>query len=140
MVYRVLDPKNNDNSICWMTAAEFKQLKDKAQWRDRFAVWRKWNANGEYVTYTVPPGKGLPVWRGTTASQPFKDEKGNIIAANDKGDAFWLQGGAEQLVINPADLQRAHLAKRKATGWGYGEGDVNVSLVGVPILKTNWRE
>lgn len=139
-IYRVLDPKSNDNSICWMTQAEFKALKSKADWRDRFAVWRNWNANGEVVSYTVPPGKGLPVWRGTTASQPFKDGNGNIVKANDKGDAFWLQGGAEQLVVNPADLKRAHLAQRKPTGWGYDEGDIDVSLVGVPVLKTNWRE
>ena len=139
-IYRVLDPKSNDNSICWMTQAEYKALKNKADWRDRFAVWRNWNANGEVVTYTVPPGKGLPVWRGTTASQPFKDAKKQVVKANDEGDAFWLQGGAEQLVVNPADLQKVHLGKREPTYWGYGEGDIDVSLVGVPVLKTNWKE
>lgn len=139
VIYRVLDPKSNDNSICWMTKDEFKQLKNKADWRDRFAVWKNWNSNGEVVTYTVPPGPGLPVWRGKTASQPLTDSGGNIVKANAQGDGFWLQGGAEQLVVNPADLQRAQLGKREFTGWGYDEGDVDVSLVGVPILQTNWR-
>lgn len=139
VIHRVLDPKSNDNSICWMTQKEFKQLKSKADWRDRFAVWKNWNSNGEVVTYTVPPGPGLPVWRGKTASQQLTDSSGNIVKANDKGEGFWLQGGAEQLVVNPADLQRDHLGKREFTGWGYDESDVDVSLVGVPILQTNWR-
>jgi hypothetical protein len=133
-------PKSNDNSICWMTEAEYKLLRSKAHWRDRFAVWGNWNANGEAVSYVVPPGKGLPVWRGATASQPLRDDKGSIVQANSQGQAFWLEGGAEQLVVNPADLQRSGLRPRDYTGWGYGEGDIDVSLVGVPILQTNWRE
>jgi hypothetical protein len=44
-----------------MSKAEFDQLQSKSVWRKRFAVWMHWNANGEYSTYTVPPGKGLPV-------------------------------------------------------------------------------
>jgi hypothetical protein len=103
-------------------------------------VWGNWNANGEAVSYVVPPGKGLPVWRGATASQLLRDDKGNIVQANSQGQAFWLEGGAEQLVVNPADLQRSGLRPRDYTGWGYGEGDIDVSLVGVPILQTNWRE
>lgn len=140
VLYRVLDPKSNDNSICWMTKAEFDKLRSKDQWRQRFAVWRHWNHNGEYVTYTVPPGEGLKVWRGTTASQPMKDKAGSIVKANQQGDGFWLEGGAEQIVVNPADLQRAHLGPRQYTGWGYDEGDIQVSLVGVPILQHNWYE
>lgn len=140
VLYRVLDPKSNDNSICWMTKAEFDKLHNKAEWRDRFAVWRHWNHNGEVVTYTVPPGEGLHVWRGPAASQPLKDNAGNLVQANEKGDGFWLQGGAEQIVVNPADLQRAHLGQRQFTGWGYDEGNIEVSLVGVPILQANWYE
>ncbi len=140
VLYRVLDPMSNDNSICWMTKAEFDSLHNKAAWREKFAVWRHWNHNGEYVTYTVPPGDGLRVWRGKTASQPLKDGSGNMINANDKGDGFWLQGGAEQIVVNPADLQRAQLGQRQFTGWGYDEGNIEVNLVGVPILQTNWYE
>lgn len=138
VIYRVLDPGSYDNSICWMTKTEFDQLRNKAQWRDRFAVWRYWNHNGEVVTYTVPPGKGLPVWRGTTASQQLRDRAG--IQANEKGDGFWLQGGHEQLVVNPADMPRTYYGKREFTGWGYDEGNIEVNLVGVPILQHNWFE
>lgn len=139
VLYRVLDPKSADNSICWMSKTEFDQLRSKAAWRDRFAVWRHWNHNGEYVTYTVPPGPGLPVWRGPTASQQLTDRAGRVIKADDKDNGFWLKGGAEQIVVNPADLQRAHLGKRQFTGWGYDEGEIDVNLVGVPVLQTNWR-
>jgi hypothetical protein len=59
-IYRVLDPKSNDKSICWMAEAEYKLLWSKAHWRDRFAVWGNWNANGEAVSYVVPPGQGCP--------------------------------------------------------------------------------
>lgn len=53
---------------------------------------------------------------------------------------FWLDGGAEQIVANPADLKREHLGPRQFTGWGYDEGDIQVSLVGVPVLLHNWHE
>ena len=140
VLYRVLDPRSADNSMCWMTKAEFDQLRNKPQWRDRFAVWRYWNHNGEVVTYTVPPGKGLPVWRGHTASQALQDDAGNMIKVNDQGDGFWLEGGAEQIVVNPAHLRREQLGSRQLTGWGYDEGDIEVNLVGVPILQHNWFE
>jgi len=139
-IYRLLDPKSNDNSICWLTAKEFYLLRSKADWYDRLAVWKNWNGNGEYLSYTVPPGKGLPVWRGTTASQPFKDANNQVVKANAQGDAFWVAGGAEQLVVNPADLQRASASARKPTNWLYGEGDIDANLIGVPPLNTNWRE
>lgn len=135
---RVVDPGSFDNSFCWMSKAEFDALKSKAEWREKFAVWRNWNGNGEYVTYTVPPGNGLPVWRGKTASQRLED-KGKPIAANEKGDWFWLQGGHEQIVLDPKMLDRANVSKRMPTGWGYSEGDIDVGLVGVPTLTNNWR-
>jgi hypothetical protein len=138
VLYRVLDPGSYDNSICWMTKAEFDKLHNKAQWRDRFAVWRHWNHNGEVVTYTVPSGEGLKVWRGKAASQQLEDGAGNPIKANDQGDGFWLQGGAEQIVVNPADMPRQYHGKREFTGWGYDEGNIDVNLVGVPILQHNW--
>jgi hypothetical protein len=140
VLYRVLDPKSNDNSLCWMTRAEFDQLRSKPEWRRRFAVWRHWNHNGEFVTYTVPPGEGLRVWRGTTASQRLNDQQGRPVLANDQGDLYWLDGGAEQIVVNPADLKREHLGPRQFTGWGYDEGGIQVDLVGVPILQHNWFE
>ena len=139
VIYRVLDPKSYDNSVCWMTKAEFDKLRNKDDWRRRFAVWMNWNANGEFSTYTVPPGKGLPVWRGPTASQVLRENNGVEVAADARGNKFWLEGGAEQLVVNPADLRPAFVGQRQFTGWGYDEGDIEVNLVGVPILQTNWR-
>ncbi len=138
VIYRVLDPKSNDNSICWMTKAEFDKLKSKDDWRRRFAVWAYWNANGEFTKYVVPPGKPLKVWRGETASQQLKDTAGKPVK-DSKGNELWLEGGAEQLVINPADLNRAHLKPREFTGWSYDSFNVEVGLVGVPILQTNWK-
>lgn len=139
VIFRVVDPGSADNSICWMTKAEFDKLRSKADWRTRFSVWRNWNSNGEFVTYTVPPGSMLPVWRGTTASQPLKDRAGSAVRADKQGNGFWLEGGAEQIVINPKDLNPAYVGKRQPTGWGYGEGNVDVNLVGVPTLTNNWR-
>jgi hypothetical protein len=127
-LYRVIDPSSSDNSICWMTKAEFEKLKSKDDWRRRFAVWRHWNSNGEFVTYTVPPGKGLHVWEGVTASQRIK------------GTQLVLEGGARQIVVNPADLVKAYVGKREQTGWGYGDKNRAVSLVGVPVQKNNWFE
>ena len=77
VLYRVIDPGSYDNSICWMSKAEFDKLLSKDDWRRRFAVWSSWNGNGEFVTYTVPPGKGLNVWEGVTASQ--KIERTNYV-------------------------------------------------------------
>ncbi|PPE65074.1 hypothetical protein C1704_16480 [Caldimonas caldifontis] len=39
---------------------------------------------------------------------------------------FWFDGGAEQIVVSPADLKREHLGPRQFTGWGYDEGDIQV--------------
>ncbi len=138
VIYRVVDPKSFDNSICWMTEAEFKQLSSKREWRERFAVWGHWNGNGEYVRYTVPEG-GLPVWRGTTASQELQDYgAGKAVAADAKGNTFWIDGGAEQLVVNPGDLKREHVSARRFTGWTDGSAEIEVNLVGVPSLNS-WR-
>jgi hypothetical protein len=139
VLYRVLDPKSNDNSICWMTKAEFDLLHNKDMWRERFAVWKHWNSNGEYLTYTVPSG-GMPVWRGTTASQRLEGEGGKILNANAAGDGYWLKGGHEQIVVNPALLDPLKASKRDFTGWGYKDGDIEVNLIGVPVLETNWRK
>jgi hypothetical protein len=139
VLYRVLDPKSNDNSICWMTKVEFDKLRSKSDWRRRFAVWLNWNANGEYVTYTVPSGGGLPVWRGPAASQMMVDKSGAMILSDKKGNGFWLEGGAEQIVVNPADLHKEFASKRKYTPWPAEESDIDVRLVGVPELQSNWR-
>ena len=127
-LYRVIDPTSSDNSICWMSHAEFIKLKSKDDWRRRFAVWANWNSNGEYVTYVVPPGNGLHVWEGVTASQ--KMDKTNFV----------LEGGARQIVVNPADLEKSFISKRLTTKWGYGDFSATPNLVGVPAQTNNWYE
>ncbi len=125
-LYRVIDPTSRDNSICWMRESEFNKLKSKSDWRRKFAVWAHWNANGEYVTYTVPEGRGLHVWEGVTASQKLKDT------------SYVLEGGATQIVINPSDLTPSKMSKRKKTEWGYDDLGTTNDLLGVPALKNNF--
>ncbi|MBA4055225.1 MAG: hypothetical protein C0490_10970 [Marivirga sp.] len=126
-IYRIVDPTSKDNSICWMREEEFKKLKSKSEWRRKFAVWANWNANGEYVTYTVPnvPIEGLRVWEGVTASQRL--ERSDYVA----------EGGGLQLVIEPSHLKRDLIEKRKRTGWSYDELGTENDLIGVPVLKNN---
>lgn len=125
-LYRIVDPTSKDNSICWMREEEFKQLKSKAEWREKFGVWAHWNANGEYVTYTVPDGPGLNVWEGITASQRL-----------DTTD-YIVKGGATQLVIDPSHLEKAYIGKRQATKWKYDELGTQNDMIGVPALKNNF--
>ncbi|HSD40073.1 MAG TPA: hypothetical protein VLC92_21415 [Rhodocyclaceae bacterium] len=132
-LYRIVDPGSGDNSICWMRKGEFDELKSKEDWRRRFAVWANWNSNGEFVTYTVPPGEGLKVWEGTAATQKHS-----------LNPDFKLQGGATQIVLDPKDLQKGFLGKRQRTSqWpdsGYDGFGEKVSMVGVPTLTNNWIE
>lgn len=128
-LYRIVDPKSRDNSVFWMRKAEFDQLKSKAEWRRKFAVWANWNSNGEYVTYTVPPGKGLNVWEGKAASQEFRPNSD-----------YKLEGGSPQLAIDPADLKEEFAGKRQLTGWGYGDFGNNPDMTGVPVLAKNWAK
>jgi hypothetical protein len=125
VLYRIVDPTSKDNSICWMTKAEFEQLRSKDDWRRRFAVWAHWNSNGEYVTYVVPPGPGLNVWEGVTASQKLD------------GTKYVLEGGARQMVVKPADLNPTYLSKRNKTRWGYDDLGKTNTLVGVPVQKNH---
>ncbi|VXC26941.1 hypothetical protein [Massilia sp. 9I] len=127
-LYRIVDPTSKDNSICWMREEEFLKLKSKSDWRKRFAVWPNWNANGEYITYTVPDGPGLNVWEGVTASQRMKDSK------------YVLEGGATQLVIDPSKLEKSHVSKRMRTNWKYDELGTQNDMIGVPTLKNNFVE
>ncbi|THC45028.1 hypothetical protein [Massilia sp. Mn16-1_5] len=126
-LYRVVDPASFDNSICWMSETEFTKLKSKDDWRRRFAVWANWNSNGEFIVYTVPPGPGLNVWEGVTASQRL-----------DKTD-FVLEGGARQIVVDPSHIDKSHISPRKKTGWGYDDLGTNNGLVGVPVQKNHVR-
>jgi hypothetical protein len=125
VLYRVLDPGSSDNAFYWMTKAEFDKLQSKDDWRRRFAVWVGWNKDGEVVAYTVPPG-GLPVWRGTAATQD--------------GGKFMLAGGGEQIFVNPAHLDQRFADARKATGWGYNDLGEQADLTGVPTLQRNWYD
>lgn len=131
VLYRIVDPGSNsfDNGVYWMREAEFRKLKSKDDWRRYFAVKASWNANGEYVTYTVPEG-GLKVWEGPAASQAYKD-------GTDK-TKYVLEGGYSQLALDPAQLDKVSLGPRKSTGWGYTGFGEGVSMVGVPTLKNNW--
>ncbi|MDG3821222.1 hypothetical protein L5B88_29950, partial [Pseudomonas aeruginosa] len=121
-IYRIVDPSSADNSICWMREAEFKALTSRDDWRRRFAVWRYWNRNGEYVTYTVPPGDPLRVWEGKTASQRLHTTS-----------EYVLEGGGMQLVIDPTHLQLENFGKRRPTTWGYTDfqGESN-EFLGLP--------
>ena len=128
VIYRVLDPASKDNSICWMSKVEFDKLRSKDDWRRRFAVWANWNSNGEYITYVVPPGPGLCVWEGVTASQQMKKT------------SYVLEGGARQIVVDPAHLEKSRVSKRMATNWGYDDFGNKTSLVGVPVQLNNWAK
>ncbi|SEM39241.1 hypothetical protein SAMN04487857_101525 [Pseudomonas sp. ok272] len=133
-IYRVVDPGSGDNSICWMHEAEFMALRSKSQWRREFAVWKHWNENGEYVIYTVPPGDPLKVWQGTTATQIFKPVPG-----------YKLEGGRQQIVLNPDDLSPKFVSPRQRTGWGYDDGTGDMRLdpfkpyLGLPELTHKWH-
>jgi hypothetical protein len=128
VLYRVVDPKSGDNAICWMRKVEFDQLTSKADWRRRFAVWASWNTNGEFVTYTVPPGKGLNVWEGAAASQQMRQTD------------YWLEGGSKQIVLDPNDLKKGFLGKRQLTQWGYDDLGQYPDMRGAPTLLNHWFE
>ncbi|MFW2072611.1 hypothetical protein ACG9Y7_04005 [Acinetobacter gerneri] len=124
VLVRVVGVNSFDNSICWMRKVDFDKLKSREEWRDKFAVWASWNENGEYLEYTVPKGKKLYGWEGPAASQV----RGN----------YYLKGGGIQIVVDPNDLVKSGLSKRKITGWGYGT-DTSIgsfSMVGVPTLNS----
>ena len=129
VLVRVVDPASSDNSICWMRKAEFDKLRSKDEWRRYFAVKANWNANGEYVTYTVPRG-GLNVWEGPAASQAYKSADGKVL--------YTLEGGRNQIVLDPNQLDPANLSPRMRTNWGYGGFSDVGNMIGVPTLTNNW--
>ncbi|HAV1831412.1 TPA: hypothetical protein JG914_004240 [Enterobacter hormaechei subsp. steigerwaltii] len=134
VLYRIIDPSSGDNSICWMRKEEFDLLKSKSDWRRRFAVWKSWNENGEFVTYTVPPGQPLKVWEGHAATQTKKDAESLT--------KYSLEGGAVQVVLDPSQLNKSYTGARQKTGWGYGGGAETPVYThqGLPSLenKHNW--
>ncbi|WP_034940205.1 hypothetical protein, partial [Erwinia mallotivora] len=129
----MVDPSSGDNNICWMRKAEFDKLTSKGDWRRRFAVWKSWNENGEYVTYTVPPGQPLKVWEGRAATQ-----------INSGAPEYSLEGGAVQIVLDPSQLKKEFTGPRQNTGWGYGDAanDPVYPYQGLPELENthNWYE
>ncbi|AVL20793.1 TPA: hypothetical protein SCR94_003269 [Enterobacter cloacae] len=130
-LYRIVDSSSTDNSICWMREEEFLKLKSKSDWRRNFAVWKSWNENGEYVVYTVPKGEPLKVWEGRAATQVKEEAK-----------EYSLEGGAVQIVVDPAELKKEFTNPRMATGWG--EQDVSSDplspFTGLPSLTNKWYE
>jgi len=88
-LYRIVDPSNEGAGMFWITEAEFKAIRNRDEWRSRFAVKPEWNQNGWVVEYEVLPGESLHVWRGPAASQKLE------------GTDFHLEGGGEQIVFCP---------------------------------------
>lgn len=88
-LYRVVDPSNEGAGVFWISEAEFKSIKNREDWRRRFAIKPEWNQNGWVVEYELKPGESLQVWRGPAASQELK------------GTQYYLEGGGEQIVFFP---------------------------------------
>lgn len=89
-LYRIVDPSNEGAGVFWMTEAEFNSIRNRDEWRSKFAVKPEWNQNGWVVEYEVKEGESLNVWRGPAASQKLE------------GTDYYLEGGGEQLVFSPA--------------------------------------
>lgn len=88
-LYRIVDPSNEGAGIFWISEAEFKAIKNRDEWRSRFAIKPEWNQNGWVVEYEIKAGETLPVWRGPAASQKLE------------GTSHYLEGGGEQIVFSP---------------------------------------
>ena len=88
-LYRIVDPSNEGAGIFWISEAEFKAIKNRDEWRSKFAVKPEWNQNGWAVEYEVKAGETLPVWRGPAASQKIE------------GTDYYLEGGSEQIAFFP---------------------------------------
>jgi len=96
-LYRIIDPSNEGAGIFWVSEAEFKAIKDREEWRSRFAVKPEWNQNGWFVEYNVLPNETLSVWRGPAASQKLE------------GTNYFLEGGGEQIVFFPSKRDEMHI-------------------------------
>lgn len=88
-LYRIVDPSNEGGGIFWITESEFKAIKNRDEWRRKFAVKPEWNQNGWVVEYEIKAGENLQVWRGPAASQKLE------------GTDYYLEGGSEQIVFFP---------------------------------------
>lgn len=106
-LYRIVDPSNEGAGLFWISEAEFKAIKNRDEWRSKFAVKPEWNQNGWFVEYEVKAGEKLPVWRGPAASQELA------------GTNHYLVGGHEQIVFFPGsrdDLVKAMPRVNRITG------------------------
>ena len=88
-LYRIIDPSNEGAGMFWISETEFKGIRNREEWRSKFAVKPEWNQNGWFVEYQVEVGEALPVWRGPAASQELA------------GTNHYLVGGHEQIVFFP---------------------------------------
>ncbi|MCS0611107.1 hypothetical protein NX773_23400, partial [Massilia solisilvae] len=93
-LYRIIDPSNEAAGMFWISEADFKALKDRDEWRRKFAVKPEWNQNGWFVEYEVKAGESLSVWRGSAASQQLD------------GTQHYLEGGGEQIVFFPSNRDK----------------------------------
>lgn len=92
--YRIVDPSNEAAGIFWVSEEEFKAIKNRDEWRSKFAIKPEWNQNGWAVEYELKAGESLPVWRGPAASQKLD------------GTDYYLEGGGEQIVFFPSSRDR----------------------------------
>lgn len=90
-LYRIIDPSNEGAGVFWVSESEFRAIKNREEWRSKFAVKPEWNQNGWFVEYEIKAGENLPVWRGPAASQQLD------------GTDYYLKGGGEQIVFFPGN-------------------------------------
>ncbi|BBF85237.1 hypothetical protein DLM_1618 [Aquitalea magnusonii] len=88
-LYRVVDPTSGGGGTFWVSEETFKQLKSRADWREKLVVWPHWNQNGQYVVYELKPGETVHGWKGPAASQEID------------GCPYHLPGGGEQILFYP---------------------------------------
>ncbi|OWY37086.1 hypothetical protein CEK28_18495 [Xenophilus sp. AP218F] len=88
-LYRVVDPTSGGGGTFWVSEETFNQLKTRAEWREKLAVWPHWNQNGQYVVYELKPGETVYAWKGPAASQQID------------GCPYHLPGGGEQILFYP---------------------------------------
>ncbi len=134
-MYRIIDPSNEGAGIFWISEAEFKAVKNRDDWRSKYAVKPEWNQNGWFVEYELKAGETLPVWRGPAASQELA------------GTNRYLEGGHEQIVFFPSnrdDMVQAMPRIDPKTGeaamaWGSVDRRVEFTDVTGELVPTKLR-
>lgn len=134
-MYRIIDPSNEGAGIFWISEAEFKAVKNRDDWRSKYAVKPEWNQNGWFVEYELKAGETLPVWRGPAASQELA------------GTNRYLEGGHEQIVFFPGsrdDMVQAMPRIDPKTGesamaWGSVDRRVEFTDVTGELVPTKLR-